>query len=292
MKEMIEKTFRQMGARVQVTLVPEPGDSQRRRPKRRRRSGSDDERFRAWNWQDLMQPIRVDVRRDSYGEYFDLCHRHNVRVSIPDCAPKDRHLLLVAQTTGRRADVDAETFLCGHDERAWFVAAIPETAAARSVQGAKDALKPPEVWDAMRRFNVSMDRRDRRRTAAFARQGEWFFIPQPGMVVPDHQVLHNEPIRRGAGKPHVCQFLHRVDGEMVYVNSRHPNGVTPEEFEKLPPSERFAPGLRQMVRGAHVYVRGSVRHPDHATIWLTIWHEVVMNTETKARAMQHVAFLD
>jgi hypothetical protein len=39
-------------------------------------------------------------------------------------------------------------------------------------------------------------------------------------------------------------------------------------------------------------VKGSVRHPDHKTIWLPYWHQVVMNTETRAIAMRNVAFLD
>jgi hypothetical protein len=39
-------------------------------------------------------------------------------------------------------------------------------------------------------------------------------------------------------------------------------------------------------------VKGAIRHADHETIWLRDWHEVVMNTETQARAMNQVAFLD
>jgi hypothetical protein len=37
---------------------------------------------------------------------------------------------------------------------------------------------------------------------------------------------------------------------------------------------------------------GAVRHPDHATIVLRDWHRVLMNTEHRAEAMRHVAFLD
>jgi hypothetical protein len=47
-----------------------------------------------------------------------------------------------------------------------------------------------------------------------------------------------------------------------------------------------------MQRNAGVYVRGRVRHADHATIELVGWHRVVMNTEGQARAMRNVAFLD
>ena len=41
-----------------------------------------------------------------------------------------------------------------------------------------------------------------------------------------------------------------------------------------------------------VFVRGKVRHPDHKTIVLHGWHQVLMNTETQAVAMRHVAFID
>jgi hypothetical protein len=47
-----------------------------------------------------------------------------------------------------------------------------------------------------------------------------------------------------------------------------------------------------MTRDARVFVKGKIRHPDHATLVLPYWHQVFMNTETRARAMREVAFLD
>jgi hypothetical protein len=47
-----------------------------------------------------------------------------------------------------------------------------------------------------------------------------------------------------------------------------------------------------MRRDALVYVKGTIRHADHATITLNGWHRVVMNEERKAKAMRNVAFLD
>jgi hypothetical protein len=47
-----------------------------------------------------------------------------------------------------------------------------------------------------------------------------------------------------------------------------------------------------MRRNPGVYVKGRVRHADHATITLHGWHRVVMNTEGQSRAMRNVAFLD
>jgi hypothetical protein len=41
-----------------------------------------------------------------------------------------------------------------------------------------------------------------------------------------------------------------------------------------------------------VYARGSVRHPDHATVTLHDWHQVMMNTENTTRQMANLAFID
>jgi hypothetical protein len=83
----------------------------------------------------------------------------------------------------------------------------------------------------------------------------------------------------------------RQGGETVYVNRTHPNGLTEAEYRALPEKKRRG-SWQKMVRDAAVYAKGAVRHPDHATVVLPVWHRVLMNTEQRARAMQHVAFLD
>jgi hypothetical protein len=77
----------------------------------------------------------------------------------------------------------------------------------------------------------------------------------------------------------------------VYVNHDHPNGISQAEWDRLDPKARGR-GWRRMMRDAEVFVRGTVRHGDHKTVRLQGWHLVVMNTETQAEAMRHVAFLD
>ena len=74
----------------------------------------------------------------------------------------------------------------------------------------------------------------------------------------------------------------------------HPNGVTEAEYRELLRTDpaRAKWGWRRMQRDAAVYARGAIRHPDHRTIWLPFWHRVLMNTETRSRTMQQVAFLD
>jgi hypothetical protein len=90
------------------------------------------------------------------------------------------------------------------------------------------------------------------------------------------------------------EFCYRTGGEAVYVCSRRPNGVTAAEYKNIRSANPKAKGWgwRIMRRNPGVYVKGRVRHPDHATITLHVWHRVVMNTEGRSKAMRNVAFLD
>lgn len=47
-----------------------------------------------------------------------------------------------------------------------------------------------------------------------------------------------------------------------------------------------------MRRNPGVWVQGKIRHPDHKTVKLNGWHRVLMNTESQAASMRHLAFLD
>lgn len=234
-------------------------------------------------------PLSIDVEGGRAGGHFVVRKHFNVDVRVLHVDPQSRHLLLGAR---RVRDLEESLFLCGRDEKQWFVAAIPESARATNVQQAKDALKPPQVWDSIREHKVPPELHDTRRNAAFLRQGEWFFLPRPWLSFAESEILTNEPIRRGAGKPHRCQFMHRTGGETVWVTPAYPNGLAQEQLHALPRLERKRHRWRRMQRNALVYVKGGIDHPDHVTIFLPYWHQVVMNTETQARAMRNVAFLD
>lgn len=236
--------------------------------------------------------IALDIREDRDGEYFEVARRPEIdpEVSVLDVQPADRHLLLLVREKGEK-----RKFLCGHDERHWFVAAIPESAPVGTVRQAKEALKPDEVRDAQGREGLRSAARNRRKNAAYRRQGEWFFLPSPTLVVDESLVLRHEPLRRGnGGKPHWAEFCYRTGGESVHVCRRHPNGVTDAEYRRIlmsnPNANRW--GWQLMRRNPGVYVRGTVRHADHETITLHGWHRVLMNTENQAQAMRNVAFLD
>lgn len=240
----------------------------------------------------VLSGVSIDIGDDDRGEFFDiaLARQNPGELTILNVEPRLRHLLLMS-----RQEDGKHKFLCGHDERHWFVAAVPERSGASTVSQAFEALRPPLARAELFRKHVRIKNRNRRRNAAFLRQGEWFFVPvaHPVSFSP-LIVLHDEPLRRGGGKPHMCEELVRTGGELVYVSRQYPNGLTERQYRRLlerQPELRHLPWTTQR-RNPGVFVRGRVRHNDHKTILLEGWHRVEMNTETQAAAMRHVAFID
>ena len=274
----IESKFAAMGARLKVREIP---TRHRLAP--------------MWFGRESAQPeYAIDIRRDRRGEFFELrvpdSLRDSLDATVLQAEPKRRHLLLLVRNTGGKRQLDR--FLCGHDEREWFVAAVP--GAASSVRQAMDSLQPEDVREALAHHHVSFRKRYARKNRAFRRQGEWFFVLEPSFVVNEKLVLHNESLRRGRGKPHMVEQLYRTGGETVHVCSRHPAGISPAAYRSILKRNPDATcwGWQVMRRNPGVYARGNVRHSDHETITLPCWHRVIMNTETQSRTMANVAFLD
>lgn len=238
-------------------------------------------------------PLTLDIQADSVGEYFDIRLRPRARVDLDviDLRRREQHLLLRATESHTK-----HLYLCGHDERHWFVAGIPERATdVSNVFTAMEALKPPEVLEAQRRQGIKGKDRQRRKNAAYIRQGEWFFVPAPALNVDKKLVLWNEPLSRGVGsKPHMCEYLFRKGGETVYVCDQHPQGLLAAAYFTLIREKPRAKSWnwQRMQRNPEAYARGKVSHPDHKTIELYVWHKVLMNTEGQSQAMRHVVFLD
>ena len=245
--KLLAQSFEKMGARVKVE-DPLRSPFLRRIPK-----GS---------------ALSLNVRRDKKGEYFLLSKADETELVVLDVQPADRHLLLLTREGKKKA-----RFLAGHDERHWFVAAIPEKTPVSTVRAAKAALQPAPAKEA----------------SGVVRQGEWFFIPRLKEKIDEKLVLHDEPLTRGRGsKPHRCQYLVRTGGETVYVKGAQ---ILPEAaYAKLEAKAKH--GWQVMRRNPKVFVRGRIRHSDHKTVTLKGWNEVIMNTENQSIAMQHVAFLD
>jgi hypothetical protein len=201
--------------------------------------------------------FEIDVRETAGREAFLLQYplSEGITAEALDVKPKHRHLVL--DVSGWRLPISGR-YLCGHDEQHWFVASLPISPRTTTVRGALEALKPAAVLRAQKRLGVK-HRRHRRKTLAYVRQGEWFFLPRPMMHVGDLAVQNGQLMREGA-KPHRVEWLYRPDGS----------------------DETFA--------------RGAVSHPDHETIRLQVWHRVVQNTEVRLDPVEEsftrMAFLD
>jgi hypothetical protein len=275
----LNRYFSRMGARVKV-LESEP-------PSRR------------WSMNRSREEtprIVLDIRRDKQGEYFEIrtAPGSEQEFVVLNVQPREKHLLLLSRQFGEQGQFLAkQKFLCGHDERHWFVAAIPENEPVSTVAAAKIALKPEEIRTREEAIGISRKESFRRRNAAFVRQGEWFFVPAGDVKANSLLVLRNEPLSRGnGGKPHWAEECYRSGGESVYVSGKYPTGLTALEYNRLPEQERERSNFRVMRRDASVYVRGEIWHPDHETVVLNGWHRVLMNTESRSSAMRFLAFLD
>lgn len=246
----------------------------------------------------------IDIMNSKEGEKFLISGRDLgcEDIKILDVEPENKHLLLMwrERETGIK-----HKFLCGRDERHLFVAAIPDnpnkgktgTYGVKNVSDAMEALKPEKVKEREHQVGVKGEARRERHNAARKRQGEWFFVPVWNPIsLKNSPVLKNEPINRGGGKPHMCEYLVRDGGTRVHVCKEFPNGLEEKAYRKLisrkPEAKRYFWTIR--VADAKVYVHGKISHADHATLDLGPgWHEVLMNRENEASgASKHMRFLD
>lgn len=255
-QDVLAKHFQAMGSRVKF------------RPLRqgRARPGTDPTSF------------VIDIGNDVRGEYFDFAIGPDAPAfHILQALPRERHLLLHA--------ADGQRFLCGHDERHWFVAPIGK--AVSTVRAAKQSLLPPVVWEQVK--HLPPGEVDNRRNAVFKRQGEWFFVPTRRKF--RRPVIHkNEPLQRTVrSKPHICEELIREGGRLVYIvgGQQYSEKEYKQRKTRNPNFDRR--GYRTMVSNPDVYVRGCVRHSDHTTITLNGWHRVFINAELTTSS---VSFLD
>jgi hypothetical protein len=235
--------------------------------------------------------VSIDVRTVEGQETFILDVPQNGKdyeLSVVDNQPKLRHLLLqVRSPSEMRGQATVEKFLCGHDERHWFVSGVK----AINVADAFKSLKPQAVQAHEKAVGVKRAKKNKHHNEAWTRQGEWFFIPAPDFdpVAAKAILVKNEPISRGRGsKPHICEELARVGGNTVYSDGSAILSIA--QFTSLQhESPRRASMFQQRTIDAGVYIRGKVRHPDHKTVEFKTWHRVEMNGEIVSGS---VKFLD
>lgn len=265
--DSLSKHFESMGARVKFGEIEPPGWWREPRSLHEERWQRRDRR--------RLPAFTVDISDDKKGQFFDIRVRkdRDIGLQILQALPKQRHLLMMT-SRGRR-------FLCGHDERHWFVAEVNKPVS--SVRDARRALLPAVMQKEA--GSIPTSKIESRDNSLFKRQGEWFFFPEE--IEFDESSIHrDEPIQRRAGsKPHICEELVRHGGQTVYLV----RGVAYElgGYRDLPVKDRRR--ARVMTRNPSIYVRGYVRHADHKTIHLVGWHKVLLNNE---RVTRNLAFLD
>lgn len=290
MNELIEKKFEAMGARVNIDELPV------------------DRFVRPRVDENMETTIRVNVINDKKGQIFDVRYRGIVDISILDLQPDDRHLVMLAKLIDPNKphqDPEKVKFLCGHDEREWFSCQL-NNQSVTTVNSAKLSLRPDAVRRIHRKKHVKTRNRIKRKNEGSLRQGEWFFIPvdidDPDMGA----ILRKEPLMisntRGGSKPHIAQYAFRRGGESVYVpqlpfsmmrndnisnddRERLAAGLTEREkkkyFRENPKSKDW--NWTHQIRNPEFYVKGTIRHPDHATLKLKQWHQVHMNREVRGK---------
>jgi hypothetical protein len=187
--------------------------------------------------------------------------QRDVRAALAKEANVDESDIFIS---GGGASVRRETpgqkrhFLAGRDERQLFMCRLPR--ACTTVRQAHEALRAPQVKESRSAIERAI------------RQGEWFFLAlseveldELGHAIEGHRAWVRRKVSIGsviprAGKPHVAEEL------VVHSNEA---------------------GERR------VYVRGSVRHADHKTIYLHEWRQVVRNREVdEARSLFGGTWID
>ncbi len=140
----------------------------------------------------------------------------------------------------------ARHFLLGMDEAHLFIAQLPRL--ATSVARARAVLRPAEL-----------DALEVRSPRPTIRQGEWFFVPQA-----DEDERRVDTLARKSYRVHRKVGIAEAAG-ILRVGRPH----VADEIVVIPEPS----GARS------TFVRGAVVHPDHRTIVLRAWHQVIPNTE-------------
>ena len=88
-------------------------------------------------WDQSSDHFTIGIQVDKNGEYFDIVQGGDApEFELLQAQPKTKHLLLYTK--------EGQRFLCGHDERHWFVAAIGGKVS--TVRAAKQSLLPKAIW--------------------------------------------------------------------------------------------------------------------------------------------------
>lgn len=288
--ELVKKKIEELGHRVVMRPL--------------RFSGMTTTRRRFSTLQPTPRPFVAGVSRDKKGEFFDIQVNENTKITLLDTDGDHALLLFKTPNENPHQPPAKDRIMIGHDERQLFIAGIPDSAGPSTIFQAKESLKPIEVREFEKKIGVkdkqARHARGKKVSLKRRRQGDFFFIPKPDMEFTDEFINRKEPIGRNIGTSHICEELVRTGGENIYTTTPRSLDMkttyTEKEREELfkdnPKARNWGWIVRRGGDSMSVYVRGSIRHPEHATVILDVWHEVVSNTEFKSSAMSNITFLD
>lgn len=253
----VQRNFTEAGLRIEEAKVPFGGN------RNSHVFGLDiqGDRFRMW----LPEHVMVQVQaKDTKMRQVVLTVKEPETTFVTEITkgalqPKDRILREVGKhwvEVERKTVPETRHFLCGVDERDHpFIARLP--GAATNIKVAHELLKPAELQGSkVKGFGKNYKVKGRKKNAV-KRQGEWFLIPATDTEIAfiesyakKHGVLKNVALggRARTGKPH-----------------------TADEVITLPPSSPTRPG--------QTYMRGKLRHVEHATLEFPSWVKVLRNME-------------
>lgn len=166
-------------------------------------------------------------------------------------------------------------FLCGLDERQLFIAQLTRT--CTTVKEAHDSLKTVTVTLAEGKVGKA------------TRQGEFFFLP----VTKEERDLIELGLKKNLlvveKDAPIGPFLEGVRGMGRKVRQRVGNPHTASELIILPGTP-LQHGFG--VRSREVFVRGKVRHTDHATVSFKQWSKIIRNSEANTGNVTGVGWVD
>jgi len=183
--------------------------------------------------------------------------------SVGDPLPELPENARVVSDDGRKITIEIKTpsqkrhFLCGIDERGCFAAQLPK--GVSRVADAHEVLKSKSAKKSKKKDKI-------------VRQGEWFFVPL--------KPKEREELEAGLKKKKLVIERNVAIGQAVQGDGRRPLGGNPHTAAEVivivhGPLKGGRPGELHKT----AYVRGKVRHREHATVEFVDWVRVERNAE-------------
>jgi len=196
----------------------------------------------------------------------------NLQVRVGDLSPNvGKRGVLFNVRVRRRSPSNKRHFLLGLDERQLFIAQL--TKAVSTVREAHASLKRPELITAEGKMGRAV------------RQGEFFFV----VTTEEERASINIAIEKNKV---VVERLAPI-GPFLSGNLR--GGRRIKQFRGNPHTADeliVMHGGQFAVRSREIFIRGRVRHVDHATVKFSQWVKVILNNEANAGQASGVGWVD